>query len=425
MISPELPVFISHLCITICELPLPVACWSTKMKLETSIFAILVLASRRIHAQQIPLSEFHNFPWLDNFASVGDSYSAGLGSGVRLDWSCSRYASSYPNILHTTLLGNNPNRTHQFLACSGATSTEILEQQMPSLKPNIDLLTISAGGNDIGLTPILSNCIYQFYMSAPDACESSITSARAKIANETELYKNVTDLIAAAQHKMNPKHGIIHYTGYATFFGTDDTTCDNVTWAVWRNVEWSNQFLTVPLRQDLNNLVRSVNAIIAKAVAASGPNVHFIDYDARIEAARGRYCEAGVLEPDPSRPGLVFYEWDTIDSGENATELQNRTGGGVPRGSFEGGIAEMVNKTLEEHPDWRFDPEKGFVERNKTEGEDVGDEGVVGDTLHWLIPDSYKRVFHLRPGGHWVVARMVVEDLVRRGLGRREELREL
>jgi lysophospholipase L1-like esterase len=189
------------------------------------------------YTEHMSLGSATRFPWIQNFASIGDSYSAGLGSGGRLDWSCSRYAFSYPNILHTSLLGENPNRTHQFLACSGATSTEILQKQVPALKDNLDLLTISAGGNDIGLTPILSDCVYQFYMSASDACDKSMASARAKIANKTELYKNVTDLITAAQPKMNPDHGIIYYTGYAGFFGTDDESCDNVTWAVWRNVE--------------------------------------------------------------------------------------------------------------------------------------------------------------------------------------------
>jgi lysophospholipase L1-like esterase len=137
-----------------------------------------------MHSGQIPLGSATKFPWIQNFASIGDSYSAGLGSGDRLDWSCSRYASSYPNMLHTSLIGENPNRTHQFLACSGATSTEILEKQVPALNPNLDLLTISAGGNDIGLTPILSDCVYQFYMSASDACETSMAAARAKIANK-------------------------------------------------------------------------------------------------------------------------------------------------------------------------------------------------------------------------------------------------
>jgi lysophospholipase L1-like esterase len=381
------------------------------------VHAILAFTVNLLRAEQIPLNSVPDFSWIQRFASIGDSYSAGLGSGARIDWACSRYASSYPNILHTSLLGENAYRTHQFLACSGATSTEILDKQVPALTNNLDLLTISAGGNDIGLTPILSNCIYQFYMPAKDACQKSMDDARALIANEAELFKNVTDLIEAAKPKMNAQHGVIYYTGYAGFFGTDDESCDNVTWAVWRNVEWKKQYLKLQMRKDLNDMVRAVNAIIRKAVLASGPNVRFIDYDSHIAAARGRYCEADVQEPDPSRIDLAFYEWNTVDHGENRTELQNQTGEGVPRGSFESGIADQINKTLEEHPDWQFDSDKGFV--NKTKG-GVSGEGIIGDTLHWLIPDSYKRVFHLRPGGHEIVARMVLGDLERNGMGRSE-----
>jgi lysophospholipase L1-like esterase len=285
---------------------------------------------------------------------------------------------------------------------------------MPVLQNNIDLLTISAGGNDIGLTPILSNCIYQFYMSAEDACEIAIREAQARIANETELYHNVTLLIEAAKPKMNKEHGVIYYTGYAGFFGADDSTCDNVTWAVWKDVEWSKQYLKRELRRELNDMVSSVNTILAKAVRDAGPNVRFIDYDKQVQNARGRYCEAGVVEPDPSRRELMFYEWNTVDTGENRTALQNNTGGSVPKGSFEGGIAGEINKTLEEHPDWQFDPDKGFVNKTKGAGSVVG-EGWLGDSIHWLLPDSYKRVFHMRPEGHRIVASMLAKDLERWG----------
>ena len=112
-------------------------------------------------------------------------------------------------------------------------------------------------------------------------------------------------------------------------------------------------------------------------------------------------------------------------AGENKTGLQGSTGDSVPRGSFESGIAEQINKTLAEHPDWSFDPEKGFVEKNGT-GTEVGREGIIEDTIHWLIPDSYKRVFHMRPEGHWIVAGMLVDDLVAYTLGKEEaELEEL
>jgi lysophospholipase L1-like esterase len=141
---------------------------------------LLALVTPLVYAEQVPSRPSSRFPWIRRFASIGDSYSAGLGSGDRLDWTCSRYAYSYPNILQSDLFGDTANRTHQFLACSGAASSEILEKQVPMLQDNLDLLTISAGGNDIGLTPILSNCVYQFYMSAEDACQKSMDEARAK-----------------------------------------------------------------------------------------------------------------------------------------------------------------------------------------------------------------------------------------------------
>lgn len=351
--------------------------------------------------------------WIMNIASVGDSYAAGLGSGKRVDFSCSRYNTAYPSIIHESLRGYGSNTTHQSLACSGADTSEILAKQVPALNINLNLITISAGGNDIGLTPILSDCVYQFYMAGEDACQRSIDEAREKIADDTQLYQNVTKLIEAAKPYLNSTHGLIYVTGYARFFGSEDDVCDNVTWAVWRNVERSKQYLKLEMRQALNEMVLAVNAVLRKAVEAAGSKVRFIDYDARIAALQGRYCELGVQEPDPNRLGLTFYEWDTVDRGENKTGLQKSTGDGVPKGSFESGIAEQINKTLSEHPDWRFDPDKGFVKKNETV---VGGKGIIEDTIHWLIPDSYKRVFHLRPEGHWVVASMLLEDL--RGLSR-------
>ena len=390
------------------------------------VLAIAAALPLSVTAEQARLKTLTpKFPWIRNFASIGDSYSAGLGAGDRLEFYCSRYAQSYPNILHTSLFGNDDQRAHQFLSCSGADSTEILDKQVPALKDNIDLLTISAGGNDIGLTPILSNCIYQFYMSNEDDCETSMKEARKLIADDTQLYKNMSKLIEAAKPKMNQDHGVIYVTGYAGFFGTEDETCDNVTWAVWNNVERTKQYLKLELRKALDDMVRSVNDVLRRATLDAGPNVRFIDYNAHIEAARGRYCEAGIQEPAPNRRELSFYEWSTVDPAENKTALQNETGGDVPRGSFEGGIADRINKTLQEHPDWEFDPDKGFVNKTKP---DVSQEGAVSDTIHWMLPDSWKRVFHLRPDGHRLIARLVAEDLERNGMGRPyggEEMEEL
>lgn len=358
--------------------------------------------------------EYADLSWIQSMASIGDSYAAGLGSGTRVDFSCSRYSTAYPTIIHDFLRVYGWNTTHQSLACSGADTTEILSKQVSALNStSFDLITISAGGNDIGLTPILSNCVYQFYMAGEDACQKSIDDAQENIANNTQLFQNVTRLIEAAKPHLNATQGLLYVTGYARFFGTEDSTCDNVTWAVWRYIEYTKQYLKLEMRQALNDMVLAVNAVLRRAVEDAGPRVRFIDYDTYVALFRGRYCELGVHEPDPNRLGLMFYEWNTVDRGENKTGLQNSTGDGVPKGSFEGGIAEQINKTLQEHPDWSFDKDKGFVKNNQSE---VGGKGIIEDTIHWLIPDSYKRVFHMRPQGHWIVAGLIWDDLREIGL---------
>ncbi|KAF2733524.1 hypothetical protein EJ04DRAFT_513167 [Polyplosphaeria fusca] len=332
-----------------------------------------------------------------------------------MDWTCSRYNLSYPNILHTSYLGNDSNRTHQFLACTGATTTMILDTQVPLLDQDIDLLTISGGGNDIGLTPILNSCIYQFFMAEDTDCESAIEDARAKVHDKSELFRNITKLIDASAPKMNKDHGMIYVTGYAGFFGAEDNICNNVSWSVWKDYEHrvgkEKQYLTLKLRSALNELVRSVNEVLQEATDAAGPNVRFIDYYDLVEINRGRYCESDIQEPSPNRVGLDFYEWATSDIGENSTALRT-TGSDVPRGSFEAQIAELINKTLEEYPDLEFEPEFGYL--NKTKATQVKAEGIVDDLwnlIWWLLPDNWKRVFHLRPQGHAVIAQMLVDDL--------------
>ena len=90
-------------------------------------------------------------------------------------------------------------------------------------------------------------------------------------------------------------------------------------------------------------------------------------------------------------------------------------------GSFESGIAGYVGRTVGEYHGWEVDPKKGFVDKRKG----VEGDGWLGDGIHWLLPDSYKRVFRLRPRGHVIVARLLVKNLEREGRGRGGEVDEL
>lgn len=74
-----------------------------------------------------------DFGWVKRWSAVGDSYTAGIGSGRQLgdifhkrdDWYCSRYDLSYPYLVNGAL-GASVN-DFQFPACSGDRSQQIFD----------------------------------------------------------------------------------------------------------------------------------------------------------------------------------------------------------------------------------------------------------------------------------------------------------
>lgn len=97
-----------------------------------------------------------DYSWVKSLAAIGDSFTAGVGAGNHLgdvyhnqnSWICSRYDLSYP-MLVKSIIGPSV-REFQFPACSGDRSIQIFEQ-VKNLKGNIDMLIMTAGGNDLCL----------------------------------------------------------------------------------------------------------------------------------------------------------------------------------------------------------------------------------------------------------------------------------
>ncbi|KAH6712549.1 SGNH hydrolase-type esterase domain-containing protein [Leptodontidium sp. MPI-SDFR-AT-0119] len=124
--------------------------------------------------------------FITRLAAIGDSYSAGIGAGDRLGslgerWSNRRCDQAYPNLINNDeRLGDPANRKFLFQSCSGAVIADVIETQIPLLDPNQQVILLSASGNDIGLTKILNQCIYQFSVLNPEQM------AVAKIAAATD-----------------------------------------------------------------------------------------------------------------------------------------------------------------------------------------------------------------------------------------------
>lgn len=113
-------------------------------------FALLFLA-RGARAEEV------DFSFIEKWAAIGDSYTAGVGSGNQLGsylsktWQCSRSSYAYPEIVNKALGGSV--KSYQYLACSGD-RTDGIEKQAKALEGDLDLVVLTAGGNDLCLVSL-------------------------------------------------------------------------------------------------------------------------------------------------------------------------------------------------------------------------------------------------------------------------------
>jgi hypothetical protein len=362
----------------------------------------------------------YDHSWVRKWAAVGDSYASGLGSGIRLDYGCSRYDGAYANIINNDdRFGFNHNRSFQYIACSGVKSTDILLKQVPQLKDNLDLITVSAGGNDVALGDVLDACIFQWRHGDSARCEDALDRSQELI--DTVLLPNLNMLIDSLLAKLSYR-GKIYYPGYAQFFG-ESPSCNNLSWSVWPNMPAPDrQNLTADRRVRMNSMVDQVNQKIRQVAARASSRVTFIDWDWTFRQAAGRFCEDPFEEPAPDRKGLLFFEWNTLDDGEDPV-LLIRPGDPVPRDTFEGSIGQWVLETLAERPNAVFgppgsEPVQLFKVARKQLGPQNRFKAQLGfdDLVFWFLPDSWKRVFHPRAVGHHIIANMILHAMaVQRG----------
>lgn len=90
------------------------------------------------------------------YVALGDSYSAapGVPETDPAD-GCFRSDSNYAHVLAETA-----DLALTDVTCSGATSDEVVAEQVPALSADTDLVTVGTGGNDLGLfLRVLTSCL--------------------------------------------------------------------------------------------------------------------------------------------------------------------------------------------------------------------------------------------------------------------------
>jgi lysophospholipase L1-like esterase len=178
----------------------------------------------------------------DSYVALGDSYAAGQGTGQYAD-TCFRSGQGYPALLDAarkiSLTGNE--------ACSGATTRTVRADQIPSLSKKVDLVTVTAGGNDLDSIGALDTCSRDPGQGCMDALAVRAAVLHTALSNPAaspffqEYVAMLTDIKAKAPR------ADIYVTGYPLLFEPGAS----------------------PAADPINGLTQQLNAVIAKAARAA------------------------------------------------------------------------------------------------------------------------------------------------------------
>ncbi len=113
-----------------------------------------------------------------NYVALGDSYSSGAGAGdyISSSGSCDRSTLAYPEQWADA---NSP-ASFVSVACSGATTADVLDSQVSALSFSTTLVSITIGGNDAGFSGVMETCV----LSPTSSCLNAVAAAEAFIANQ-------------------------------------------------------------------------------------------------------------------------------------------------------------------------------------------------------------------------------------------------
>jgi hypothetical protein len=143
----------------------------------------------------------------DNYVALGDSYSSGVGTNsYTLSSSCLRSTYAYPYLLSQ----QRPNTSLNFVACSGAKTTDVMANQISAVNSTTNIVTISIGGNDLGFASIIANCVLL-------DCNGTLNSTRTSA--DATLSPKLNTVYSAIASRVAPGAKVV-VLGYPRLFST-------------------------------------------------------------------------------------------------------------------------------------------------------------------------------------------------------------
>jgi lysophospholipase L1-like esterase len=195
-----------------------------------------------------------------DYVALGDSYSSGVGAPPYTGGTCLRSARSYAQLW----ANSHEISSFSFVACGGAVTADVRNNQLGTLNANTDLVTITIGGNDVGFADTVFSCVLGSDTSCVNAVNNGINAANTTLPGRL-------DATYAAIRSRAP-NAVLIVLGYP------------------RLVEPNGNCLSSAKRAALNRGADALHAVIAARASAAG---------ARYVDARTRFAGHGACGASP------------------------------------------------------------------------------------------------------------------------------
>lgn len=112
-----------------------------------------------------------------HYVALGDSYSSGEGSGSYTGGDCDRSPKAYSALWAAA---NQPS-SYLSLACAGATTTDVINNQLPSMPATTTLVSLTVGGNDENFAGVMTDCNLRGTTTCVNEINAASADARANL----------------------------------------------------------------------------------------------------------------------------------------------------------------------------------------------------------------------------------------------------
>ena len=141
-------------------------------------------------------------------------------------------------------------------------------------------------------------------------CDTEIAKAY-KLLASSDLAAGVASALTEIIDKNGEKAFKVYMTGYVTFFNETTSLCESSSFRIYNphyddtRKEKGQPFLTRTLRKKLNDVVKTLNAMLGRI--ADSVNTYYVEaqkvvfVDPNPAYTGHRWCEDGVYEPDNDR----------------------------------------------------------------------------------------------------------------------------